>query len=272
MEIEIAFSPCPNDTFIFDALIHQKIDTSGIQFKPVLMDVQGLNESAIKEKYPVTKISYGVYPRLIDKYVILDSGSALGFGVGPLLISSDKMKNLGPEETAVAIPGIDTTAHVLFSSAFPEVKKKVFFRYDDIESFVIANKGMGVIIHENRFTYAEKGLHKICDLGEVWEEKTGMPIPLGGIVASRKLDKDLTRKIETLIAESIAFARGNYPQLSDFVIANAQEMNERVMRNHIDLYVNDYSMSLNESGRQAIRIFLEHCDIEKQSTFTDYFL
>ncbi|MEN9963853.1 MAG: hypothetical protein RL582_948, partial [Bacteroidota bacterium] len=133
-------------------------------------------------------------------------------------------------------------------------------------------KGMGVIIHENRFTYVEKGLHKICDLGEVWEEKTGMPIPLGGIVASRKLDKEIARRIETLIAESIAFARGNYPELSDFVIANAQEMNETVMRNHIDLYVNDYSMSLNESGRKAIGIFLEHCDIEKQSTFTDYFL
>lgn len=257
MEIEIAFSPCPNDTFIFDAMVNGKIDTKGIKFVPVLKDVQALNENAMKERYAVTKISYGAYPKLIEKYLILDSGSALGFGVGPLLICNEKMKNRNPDETCVAIPGEDTTAHFLFSYAYPKVKNKVFFRYDGIEDFVKEGKGMGVIIHENRFTYAEKGLHKVCDLGEIWEEETSMPIPLGGIVASRNLDCEVVKKINTLIAQSILYARKNYPLLSEFITSNAQEMSEQVMRKHIDLYVNEYSLSLAQEGRNAVETFLD---------------
>lgn len=272
MEIEIAFSPCPNDTFIFDAMVNGKIDTGGIRFIPVLMDVQALNENAMNEKYPVTKISYGAYPKLIEKYWILDSGSALGSGVGPLLICNEAMRELNPEETCVAIPGADTTAHFLFSYAFPQVEKKVFFRYDGIEDFVKEGKGMGVIIHENRFTYAERGLYKICDLGEFWEEKTSMPIPLGGIIASRNLDHGILKKINSLIAESILYARKNYPLLPEFITTHAQEMSETVMRKHIDLYVNEYSMSLSHQGRNAIEILLNHSGQDWRRSGLDLFL
>ncbi len=272
MEIEIAFSPCPNDTFIFDAMVNGKIDTGGIRFKPVLMDVQALNECAIEERYPITKISYGAYPAVSENYVILDSGSALGSGVGPLLISSEKINELNPEETIVAIPGETTTAHVLFNAAFPNWKNKIFLRYDLIEDFVKAHKGIGVIIHENRFTYAERGLNKISDLGEVWERNKSMPIPLGGIIASRKLNHSFSKKIESLISESIRYAQKNDDKLPDFVKSNAQEMSEDVMRKHIDLYVNEYSISLSEHGRNAIEVFLQHCKTEWKNNKQNIFL
>jgi 1,4-dihydroxy-6-naphthoate synthase len=252
MKFSIGFSPCPNDTFIFDALVNKKIDTGDLDFDPVLEDVQTLNQWATEARLDITKISYGVLPVLLDSYKLLNSGSALGMGVGPLLISDSKHFSLQVEEQLIAIPGENTTAHLLFSLKYPHAKKKVFLRYNEIEDFVLRGEGLGVIIHENRFTYAEKGLEKITDLGDYWEEKTKAPIPLGGIVINKKYDHSLQQRIDRLIAESIEYAYSNYPELNDYITANAQEMSEEVMRKHIDLYVNKYSLSLGEEGRSAI--------------------
>jgi 1,4-dihydroxy-6-naphthoate synthase len=257
MNISIGFSPCPNDTFIFDALINRKIDTEGITFIESLEDVETLNSHAIESKYDVTKLSYGVYPAVKENYVILNSGSALGTGVGPLLISNTTDQQISVEDQMIAIPGINTTAHFLFSIAYPNAVKKVFLRYDEIESFVLEGKGLGVIIHENRFTYLDKGLKKIIDLGEFWENENHVPIPLGGIVVKRNLDKKIQQKIDGLIKKSIEYAFSNYPELNDYICSHAREMSEDVMRKHIDLYVNNYSLSLGDAGRNAIRKMME---------------
>ncbi len=260
----IQFSPCPNDTFIFDALVNKKIDTDGIDFEVTLKDVQALNEDAICGEADITKISFGVLPEIINHYKLLDSGAALGSSVGPLVITSQK-DSVDVTSNSVAIPGKNTTAHLLFSLAYPKAQQKIFLRYDEIENFVAEGKGYGVIIHENRFTYAEKGLHKIIDLGEYWEQKTGVPIPLGGIVIKRNFDDSFQQKIDQLIRKSIEYAYQKYPLLNDFVISNAQEMSEDVMRKHIDLYVNSYSLSLGEKGRGAIRKLFENNSLNKLS-------
>jgi 1,4-dihydroxy-6-naphthoate synthase len=252
MQLSIGFSPCPNDTFIFDALVNKKIDTAGIDFKPSLLDVQQLNESAISRKFDITKISYGVYPKVKKDYVILNSGSALGFGVGPLLISKPGEVIHEVEQYQIAIPGEHTTAHFLFSNIYPNARDKIFMRYDEIESFVLSGRGLGVIIHENRFTYQNKGLEKITDLGFEWEKKTQSPIPLGGIVIDRKHDLKLQQQIDILIKKSIEYSITQYPKLSEFITLHAQEMNEEVMRQHIDLYVNEYSLSLGDKGKRAV--------------------
>ncbi len=255
--IEIGFSPCPNDTFIFDALVNKKIDTGGLEFIPVLADVETLNHWALQGKLPITKLSYGVFPLVLDRYALLDAGSALGNGVGPLLIRNEKFDFANFANYPVAIPGENTTAHLLFSLAYPDLKNKVFLRYDEVEQFVLDEKGLGVIIHENRFTYEEKGLHKITDLGNFWEAKTGKPIPLGGIVIDKCIDNEKQKMINALIRRSIEYAYANYPQLSTFVKENAQEMSEVVMRQHIDLYVNTFSLSLKSEGRGAIEALLD---------------
>jgi 1,4-dihydroxy-6-naphthoate synthase len=258
MTLSLAFSPCPNDTFIFDALVNNKINTYGLQFEPLLADVETLNQNAIAGLPVISKISYGVLPLVAKQYVLLDAGSALGSGVGPLLIHRHEKPVNGlssapeiPSET-VAIPGKYTTAHLLFTLAYPEWKEKIFLPYDQIEDYVSSGKGPGVIIHENRFTYEEKGLKLWQDLGKFWELKTNGPIPLGGIVIRRDMDYQLQKKVELLIRESIDYAYTQYPVLNDYIRFHAREMDETVMRKHIELYVNAYSMSLGELGRSAV--------------------
>lgn len=258
--INIGFSPCPNDTFIFDALVNGKVDCGDLEFTAVLEDVQTLNEWAREGRLEVTKLSYGVLPLVADKYKLLNSGSALGRGVGPLLICNIDDEPYSQEqvnESIIAIPGENTTAHLLFSLAYPGANNKVFLRYDEIEDFVLKGKGIGVIIHENRFTYQDKGLQKIVDLGDYWERQTGQAIPLGGIVVLNTLDHSTQQKIDSLIKESIQYAFSNYPDLNDYIREHAQEMSEEVMRKHIDLYVNKYSLDLGEDGRSAIFKLIE---------------
>lgn len=255
--IQIGFSPCPNDTFIFDALVNNRIDTGNLQFEPILEDVQTLNSWALEAKLPVTKLSFGVLPLVLDNYNLLNSGSALGRGVGPLLITNADLLITDIEKTPIAIPGENTTAHLLFLLAYPVAKNKVFLRYDEIEDFVLQGKGLGVIIHENRFTYSDKGLKKVQDLGEFWEDKTGHPIPLGGIVVRNSMPVQMQQMIDVLIRQSIQYAFSNYPVLNDYIRCHAQEMNEDVMRKHIDLYVNDYSVNLGAEGIAAVRKLLE---------------
>ena len=258
MKLSLGFSPCPNDTFIFDALVNNKIDTGGLEFDAVLADVETLNQWALNGKLDITKLSYGVLPSVLDKYVLLNSGSALGRGVGPLLISNRKMGIMNIEESVIAIPGIHTTAHLLFSLAYPQAKNKVFIRYDEIEDFVLAGKGLGVIIHENRFTYQSKGLNKITDLGDHWEKKTGSSIPLGGIVAKRSLERNISLQIDKLIRKSVEHAyEHHYKELTDYVKEHSQEMSEEVMRKHIDLYVNKYSIDLGSVGKDAVMKLFE---------------
>ncbi len=255
--IQIGFSPCPNDTFIFDALVHKKIDTGDLDFEPVLADVETLNQWALEKKLSVTKLSYGVLPLVLDHYRLLNSGSALGTGVGPLLVKRKEEAEIQVEEKLIAIPGEHTTAHLLFSLAYPEAKNKIFLRYDDIENFVVEGKGYGVIIHENRFTYQDKGLVKVKDLGDFWEQQTGQPIPLGGIVIDKTIDKALQFRIDELIKKSIEYSFSEYPLLSHYVKDNAQEMSEDVMRKHINLYVNNYSLNLGDDGRTAVKKLLD---------------
>lgn len=257
MKLTLGFSPCPNDTFIFDAIVNHKIDTDGFEFEVFLEDVQTLNQWAQEGRLAITKLSYGVLPLVLDQYKVMNSGSALGKGVGPLLISSaDTHPSI--EDSLIAIPGENTTANLLFSMAYPQSKNKIFLRYDEIENFVLAKKGLGVIIHENRFTYEGKGLKKITDLGDYWEKKTGHAIPLGGIVVKKELDISIQQTIDALIKKSIAFAFLNYPLLNDYIRCHAQEMSEQVMRQHIDLYVNEYSLDLGEEGKKAILKLLEN--------------
>ena len=258
MKLSLGFSPCPNDTFIFDALVNRKIDTGPFEFDVVLEDVQTLNRWAMEKKLDISKISYGVWPLLRKNYSLLDSGGALGKGVGPLLISKKNILLSEINQLTIAIPGEQTTAHLLFTMAFPEAKRKKFMVFNQIESAVLNGEvDCGVIIHENRFTYMQKGLVKQMDLGEYWEQKTNSPIPLGGIAMRNSFSVEERAEMERLIRDSVAFADAYYPDLSDYVTAHAQEMQESVMRQHIDLYVNQYSLSLGEEGRRAVDALLQ---------------
>jgi 1,4-dihydroxy-6-naphthoate synthase len=258
MKLTLGFSPCPNDTFIFDALVNRKIDTGNLSFEVVMEDVETLNRWALQEKLDITKISYGVLPRIIPAYKVLDAGGALGMGVGPLLISKKPIAYDQINDLTIALPGLNTTAHMLFTLAFPDAVNKKFLVFNQIEDAVLnGDVHCGVIIHENRFTYAQKGLHKLMDLGAYWEANTQCPIPLGGIVMNRKYDQQLMVTVNDLIRQSVEYARKDYPVLSSFVKEHAQEMSETVMKQHIDLYVNDYSLTLGTGGKAAIWQLLE---------------
>ena len=259
MNFSLAFSPCPNDTFIFDALVNKKIDTGDFNFEVKLEDVQTLNQLALQGRAEISKISYGVLPLLTDNYFLLNSGGALGKGVGPLLIAKNEIDLKTINEKTIAIPGENTTAHMLFSMAFPNAKHKVFKVFNEIEDAVLKGEiDAGVIIHENRFTYQERGLVKLVDLGDYWETQTQLPIPLGGIVANKNIDISTLKKIDALIKKSVEYAfKNNYEQLSDYVKQHAQEMSEEVMRKHIDLYVNNFSVDLGEEGKRAVLKLIE---------------
>ncbi len=254
MHFSLAFSPCPNDTFIFDALVNNKIDTEGFTFDIHLEDVQTLNEWAIEGKMDFTKISYGVLNNVKSKYTLLNSGGALGKGVGPLLISNPNVDRFD-NGMRVAIPGENTTAHLLFSLAFPTAKNKVFTVFNEIENLVLSRQvDAGVIIHENRFTYQDKGLKLIMDLGAHWENTQHVPIPLGGIIAKKTIDPLIIHQVDQLIKKSIEYAFENYPTIAPYVKAHSQEMSEEVMRKHIDLYVNNYSLDLGIEGKRAVEV------------------
>jgi 1,4-dihydroxy-6-naphthoate synthase len=253
MKLSLGFSPCPNDTFIFDALVNKKIDTEGIEFEAVLEDVQTLNQWAEEGRLDVTKLSFPALFNQASQYVILQSGAALGKGVGPLLIARKKVDVSNIEKCRIAIPGENTTANFLLSYVFPQAKNKIPCLFSGIEDAVLNGEvDMGVIIHENRFTYQQKGLHKVCDLGEIWEEREGLAIPLGCIAIKRSIDPTARQKVDALIRKSVDYSFLHYPQLSDYVIEHAQAMQEDVMRKHIELYVNEYSKELGEVGKNSI--------------------
>jgi len=257
MKLTLGFSPCPNDTFIFDALIHHKIDTEGLEFEVYYDDVETLNQKAFRGELHITKLSYHSFAYVVDQYVLLDAGSALGFGVGPLLISKGEMSiaELNNAEYKIGIPGKYTTANFLLGLALPQATNKQEMVFSEIEDAVLDERiDMGLIIHENRFTYQLKGLKKIIDLGDYWEKLTGCAIPLGGIVANRKLAPEVLQKINRVLKKSVEFAFANPKSGLDFIRQHAQEMSEEVMYKHIELYVNKYSLNLGEEGRRAIHL------------------
>jgi 1,4-dihydroxy-6-naphthoate synthase len=263
-KLSLGFSPCPNDTFIFDALIHHKIDTEGLDFEVFYDDVETLNQKAMRGELDVTKLSYHAFAYVADKYILLDAGSALGFGVGPLLICNDDpeklISNLKSQisNLRTGIPGKYTTANFLLGLAFPNATNKVEVLFSDIENAVLDGTiDIGLIIHENRFTYQDKGLKKIIDLGDYWEKQTGCPIPLGGIVANRNLPPDVQHKINRVLRRSVEFAFANPKSGLDFIRSHAQEMSEEVMYKHIELYVNKYSVDLGAEGKKAVRLLFD---------------
>jgi len=272
MKLTLGFSPCPNDTFIFDALIHHKIDTEGLEFDIVYEDVETLNLKAFKGDLAVTKLSYHAFAYAVEDYELLDAGSALGFGVGPMLITKDE--ELAKElqeilssktvltkalaELRVGYPGKYTTANFLLGLAFPELKNKKELVFSEIEGALLAGDiDLGLIIHENRFTYQEKGLFKVVDLGDYWEKTTNCPIPLGGIVVKRSIPQDIKEKLNRVLRASVEYAFANPTSGLEFIKSHAQEMSIEVMYKHIELYVNKYSIELGKEGRSAIEIMFK---------------
>jgi 1,4-dihydroxy-6-naphthoate synthase len=253
MKLTLGFSPCPNDTFIFDAMVHGRIDTEGLEFDYFLADVEELNRKALTSEVDITKISYHAYAYAAQNYLILDSGSALGHRNGPLLISKRIIRQSELTTSRIAIPGRYTTANLLFSIAWPDAVNKTEYLFSGIVDALLKDEiDAGLIIHETRFTYYKKGLHKIADLGEYWEKLTGLPIPLGSIVINRKIPYDVAQKVNRIIRKSLEYAYKDSFASYDFVSGNAKEMDSTVMNNHIKLFVNEFTLNLGRKGKEAI--------------------
>jgi 1,4-dihydroxy-6-naphthoate synthase len=255
MKLTIGFSPCPNDTFIFEALINGRVDTEGIEYDWFLADVEELNNNAFEGSVDITKISYHAYAWVAGKYLLLDSGGALGRGNGPLLISKRKIYPDEINDVRIAIPGKYTTANLLLSIAWPEARDKHEYLFSSIPEVILSGEAdAGLIIHETRFTYKSMGLQKIADLGEYWEKSSGMPIPLGAIVANRRIPEEIAIKVNNGIKRSIEYATADPMPASAFIKKHAQELDESVIREHINLYVNKYSRSLGQEGKEAVKM------------------
>lgn len=256
-KLSLGFSPCPNDTFIFDALVNGRIDTEGLSFEVHLADVEELNRRAQRGELDVTKLSFSAFGGLTARYNLLNAGSALGRGVGPLLVRAKKEEGDPAEPRRVAIPGHYTTANYLLGLAYPGISDKTEVLFSEIEDAVLSGEyDAGLLIHENRFTYEQRGLEKIRDLGSFWEETTGFPIPLGGIAIKRTIESEETQQIDRLLRKSVEYAMAHPEASRDYVREHAQAMEPEVMDKHIKLYVNDYSVSLGEEGRAAVRHFI----------------
>ena len=260
MLLTLGFSPCPNDCFMFDAIVNNRIDLEGLTFDVQLLDIETLNKTAINGTVDISKVSYHAFVYCLSNYVLLDAGSALGTNCGPLLIAKKEItkKEFAEGDLNVAIPGQFTTANFLLGLAFPNVEDKTELIFSEIEEAVLQEKfDTGLIIHENRFTFEAKGLKKIIDLGEFWETTTKLPIPLGGIVAKRSLPDEVKNKVNRIINKSIAYAFANRKVSLPYVSAHAQAMSEEVMYRHIDLYVNDFSLELGKEGRRAVLMLIK---------------
>jgi 1,4-dihydroxy-6-naphthoate synthase len=258
MDFTLGFSTCPNDTFIFDAMVNGKIDTEGLRFELHLADVEELNRLAFSSSIDITKVSYHAFAYLSGDYQLLTAGSALGFNNGPLLISKHKIFPDELDGLKIAIPGKYTTANLLLSIAYPHLQQKREYLFSDIEEVILSGEvDAGVIIHENRFTYQSKGLKKIVDLGEYWDQLTGLAIPLGGIIIKRSLPDETKSKVNRVLRRSVEYALQNPNDSIPFVRQHAQAMDEEVMRNHIQLYVNDFSVDLGAKGKEAITMLYD---------------
>src|SRR4030043_332992 len=253
MKLTLGFSPCPNDTFIFDAMVHGRIDTEGLEFEYFLADIEELNRRAFTGNVDITKISFYAYAYTAQNYIILDSGSALGHRNGPLLISKRKLDISEIVNARIAIPGKFTTANLLFTILWPEAVNKSEYLFSAVEEALLREEAdAGLIIHEKRFTYLKKGLIKIADLGDCWLKLTGMPIPLGTIVINRKIPYETALKVNRIIHRSLEYAYHDSLASYDFISSNAQEMEAAVMNQHIKLFVNKFTSDLGREGKKAI--------------------
>ncbi|MEQ1910289.1 MAG: 1,4-dihydroxy-6-naphthoate synthase [Vicinamibacterales bacterium] len=260
MTLSLGFSPCPNDCFMFDAIVNRRIDLEGLSFTPHLADVEALNRETFAGTADVTKLSYHAYAYCRRDYALLESGSALGRNCGPLLISLRKITSDDVRQGTlrIAIPGVYTTANFLLGLAFPEARDRTPLVFSEIEGALLDGRfDAGVIIHENRFTYESKGLHKIIDLGEFWEGATGTPIPLGAIAVRRSLPDAVKQSVNRVVRRSVEYAFAHREASLPYVRAHAQEMSDEVMYKHIDLYVNHYSVDLGPDGRQAVKTLFD---------------
>jgi 1,4-dihydroxy-6-naphthoate synthase len=260
MTLSLGFSPCPNDCFMFDAIVHRRIDTEGLEFSVRLADVEALNKAAFAGEADVTKLSYHAFAHCASDYALLDAGSALGRNCGPLLVSKRAISSgeVAAGKLKIAIPGKYTTANFLLGLAFPDARDTTELVFSAIEPALLNDEyDAGLIIHENRFTYEAKGLKKIVDLGEFWERETGAPIPLGGIVVNRSLPDDVKQRVNRVLRRSVEYAFAHPDASLPFVREHAQELSEEVMYRHIDLYVNEYSIDLGPEGRRAVELLFE---------------
>jgi 1,4-dihydroxy-6-naphthoate synthase len=257
--LSIGYSPCPNDTFIFYALVHGKVRVPGIEFRERLEDVETLNRLALEVTLDLTKISYHALGHLREQYALLRSGSALGRGCGPLVVSKQGTSLTDLKKGTIAIPGRLTTAFLLLRLYDPSLQNFRVMTFDRIMQAVASGEdAAGLIIHESRFTYPLYGLQKLLDLGEWWEAHSGLPIPLGGILGRRSLGTDTLLAVENGIRESLRYAQQNVQEVLDYCSQHSQEMDAQVMKSHIELYVNDFSLDLGEEGFSAVkRLFSE---------------
>lgn len=259
MKLTFGFSPCPNDTFIFDAMVHRRIDTEGLDFDYFMSDIEDLNTRALSGETDITKISFLAYAFAADKYLILDSGSALGHRNGPLVIGNKNLSLKDIDQARIAIPGINTTANMLFTIFWPEAKNKTEYLFSEIENAILKDEAdAGLIIHEKRFTYQKRGLIKLADLGEQWEKLTSLPIPLGTIAVNRRIPEDIALKVNRIIHRSLEYAYSDSLASYDFIRANAQDMDSTVMNKHIKLFVNKFTSNLGKEGKRAITELYRH--------------
>jgi 1,4-dihydroxy-6-naphthoate synthase len=257
----LGFSPCPNDTFMFYPLVHGLVDTGGLSYNERLEDVETLNQLALKGELDVTKVSYHALGHIRDEYALLRSGSALGRGCGPLLVAAENFDPADLEGMTIAVPGRYTTALLLLRLFDPRLTNFLVMPFNEIMDAVLSGDvDAGVIIHESRFTYQGFGLHKLLDLGEWWEDETGLPIPLGGIVARRSLGRETIAAIERALQNGVEYARTHPDEAAHYICEHAQEMSEEVCAAHIGLYVNDFSSDLGDEGEKAIRCLMERAE------------
>lgn len=258
-ELILGFSPCPNDTFVFHALVSGIVEVPGVRFRVQLEDVETLNRLALAGEVDICKISYGALLRLQERYTLLRSGGALGRGCGPLLVARQPLNREELRAGIIAIPGEMTTANMLLRRYDPRIPPGKELVYSEIMPAVARGEvDAGLIIHESRFTYPQHGLVKVIDLGEWWEQETGAPIPLGGIVARNTLGAPLIQAVERAIRTSVEHAFAHPEDSAEYVAAHAQEMDPVVMRQHIDLYVSDFSIDIGSEGERAIDAVLLH--------------
>lgn len=253
MQLSLGFSPCPNDTFIFHGLVSGRVAVPDFTVKEVLHDVETLNRLAFDQVLDVTKLSFYAWLMVRRNYRLLNSGAALGFGCGPLVISRKRLTREDMADCRVVLPGRWTTAHLLFRLWAPEADQRRFVTYDRIfQAMDDGSADCGVIIHESRFTFEQAGFKPVVDLGAWWEARTGLPIPLGGIAVHRRVPETVALGLEEGIRHSIRLARQNPQDGKEYIRLHAQEMRSDVLQAHIDTYVNDFSLDLGDSGRAAI--------------------
>jgi 1,4-dihydroxy-6-naphthoate synthase len=256
VNLTFGYSPCPNDTFAFDALVHGRI-AAPFTATPALHDIEHLNAVAREGRYELTKLSFGALAGLRDRYTMLRSGGALGRGCGPLIVAREAATLAQASAGRIAIPGWDTTAYLLLRLAAPALGEVVELRYDAILEAVAAGEvDAGLIIHESRFTYAEHGLVEVADLGAWWESETGMPVPLAAICARADLGDELRAAAQDAIRRSVEHAFANPLDSLGYVRAHCQEMSDEVCRRHIDLYVNEFTIDLGDDGLAAVDALL----------------